>query len=150
MLPILSAFQGQPRRRRAAARMLSCGESVERCESMVLLSAVATVPLASEVAPAATVAPAAKTPADFSGHHDLNGTLGPGTMDVVQNGSDVDLTITFGAVPELNNVPLAGTVNGTKLKATLATTPYNTLRKVVFKAKLVGGDLSWRISWRNV
>jgi len=150
MLSILSAFQGQPRRRRAASHMLSCGETVERCESMVLLSAVATVPLASEVAPAATVAPAAKTPADFSGHHNLNGTLGPGTMDVVQNGSDVDLTITFGAVPELNNVPLAGTVNGTKLKATLATTPYNTLRKVVFKAKLNDGDLIWKISWRNV
>jgi len=150
MLPILSAFQGQPRRRRAASHMLSCGETVERCESMVLLSAVATVPLASEVAPAATVAPAAKTPADYSGHHDLFGTLGPGSMDVVQNGSDVDLTITFSSVPELNNVPLAGTVNGTKLKATLATTPYNTLRKVVFKAKLNDGDLIWKISWRNV
>lgn len=145
MLPILSAFQGQPRRRRVASHKLSCGETVERCESMVLLSAaVATVPLASEVTPAA------KTPADFSGHHDLNGTLGPGTMDVVQNGSDVDLTITFGAVPELNNVPLSGTVKGTKLKATLATTPYNSLKKVVFKAKLNNGDLIWRISWRNV
>ena len=151
MFPILSAFQGQPRRRRAASHKLSCGQTVERCESMVLLSAaVATVPLASEVAPAATVAPAAKTPADFSGHHDLNGTLGPGTMDVVQNGSDVDLTITFGAVPELNNVPLSGTVKGTKLKATLATSPYNSLKKVVFKAKLNNGDLIWRISWRNV
>ncbi|MCA9097558.1 MAG: hypothetical protein KDA36_04200, partial [Planctomycetaceae bacterium] len=151
MLPILSAFQGQPRRRRAASHKLSCGQTVERCESMVLLSAaVATVPLASEVAPAATVAPAAKTPADFSGHHDLNGTLGPGSMDVTQNGSLVDLTISFDSEPDITNVPLSGKVKGSKLKATLASSPYNNLKKVVFKAKLNDGDLIWKISWRTV
>ncbi|MCA9096271.1 MAG: hypothetical protein KDA68_22480 [Planctomycetaceae bacterium] len=118
---------------------------------MVLLSAaVATVPLASEVAPASTVAPAAKTPADYSGHHDLFGSLGPGSMDVTQNGSLVELTISFDSEPDITNVPLSGKVKGSKLKATLATTPFNNLKKVVFKAKLSGGDLSWRIFWKNV
>ncbi len=153
MLNILSAFKGSPRRRRVAANLLACGQNVERCESLVLLSAasgIATVPQAADVAVASKVAPSAKTPADFSGHTDLNGTLGPGSMDVVQNGSSVQLTISFASEPDITNTPLVGTVKGNKLKATLATSPYDNLKKVVFKAKLKDGDLSWRISWVTV
>lgn len=138
------------RRRQRMGGGLSLGDQVDHYETRTLLSAaaiVATVPEASKVSVEEKVSKAAKDPVDYAGTHNLSGSLGPGIANITQNGSAVTLTVTFYQYPELTNLPLEGTVKGKKLKANLSTVPYNGLTKVVFKAKLNGEDLSWRIKW---
>ena len=138
------------RRRQRMGGGLILGEQVDHYETRTLLSAaaiVATVPEASKVSVEEKVATAAKTPANFAGTFDVSGSLGPGVVDITQNGSAVTLTVTFYQHSELTNLPLEGKVKGKKLKANLSTVPYNGLTKVVFKAKLDGDDLSWSIKW---
>jgi hypothetical protein len=131
----------------------SCGDTLECYESRTLLSAspvVATV--AEAVAEASSdrkIDQNAKTPVDFSGMHNLSGSLGPGVMNVVQNGANVSLTITFYQRPIITNVPLEGVVHGNKLKASLQN-PFNGLSSVKFKAKLPESGLSWSIRWHVV
>lgn len=157
--PMFSIFSSPFRksRRRTSTQGLFCGTSVEQCEPLVLLSArgIATVPEAViqsvNVDSSEKISVSAKAPADFSGHWPLTGSLGPGDLDVNQNGSQVSLTISFDQEPDITNVPLEGKVKGRKLKAQLADSPYDNLRKVVFKAKLSEeGDISWSIRWWDV